>query len=617
MEGVQHLKIPLEDIKLATKNFSDETCIGEGGFGKVYVGTLTLSQQQIRVAVKKLDRQFGQGNHEFLIEIQMLTCYRHKNLVSLVGFCNDNGEGILVYEHAKHGSLDKHLRNIDLSWIQRLKISLGAARGLNYLHDEVGAEHRVLHRDIKSPNILLDENWEAKVSDFGLSKISPSNVEFTYLVTAPCGTIGYIDPEYLETGILTKESDVYSFGVLLFEILCGRQAHIHGSQDGRGHLATLAKQSCEQDRLDEIILPNLKNQMREDSFKMFSKAAYNCLNKNRRDRPTMGEIVEMLEHALLLQVCSNSATFIRVGTWGKQTASLDNDDQWSFKLEPNHKLQKITIDHGDVIYSLMFTTECEGIFDTSNKVGGSADGDIVSEVMLDDDEEIIEIKGSIGTRGGNTVITSLTFVTNYMTTHGPFGQESECVFSIPWGNGSLVGFYGFAGDFIDAIGIYLKADAEIMKIGRWGSIDAQNYWSLKLERNHRLKKITIDHDDLIHSLKFTTQYRGSNYNSEKHGGGYGGGDQLSVVTLDGDEEIIGITGTVGQSRGNHPGWPTSFTWTIVSSISFVTDKRTYGPFGTVRGTPFSVQWDGGSFAGFYGYARGYLDAFGVYLKAAL
>nr|XP_043615731.1 probable receptor-like protein kinase At2g39360 [Erigeron canadensis] len=194
MEALEHFKIPLEKIKLATNNFSDEAFIGQGGYGKVYVGTLTLSEQQIRVAVKRLDCQFGQGNREYLMEIQTLTCYRHKNLVSLVGFCDENGESILVYEHAKYGSLDKYLSNPELSWIQRLKISLGAARGFNYLHDEVGPQHRVLHRDIKSANILLDENWEAKVSDFGLSKIGPSNLEFTYVVTVACGTIGYIDP---------------------------------------------------------------------------------------------------------------------------------------------------------------------------------------------------------------------------------------------------------------------------------------------------------------------------------------------------------------------------------------------------------------------------------------
>ncbi|KAL8246269.1 hypothetical protein R6Q59_007492 [Mikania micrantha] len=212
MEAVERLKISLEDIKKATNNFSDENFIARGGFGKVYIGKLTASGQQNTVAVKRLDRRFGQGDHEFLMEIQMLSCYKHENLISLVGFCKESEENIIVYEYGKHGSLDRHLSDDKLSWMQRLKISLGAARGFSYLHNDLGPQHRVLHRDIKSSNILLDENWEAKISDFGLSKIGPSNVEFTFLLTDACGTFGYVDPQYVKTGILTKESDVYSFG---------------------------------------------------------------------------------------------------------------------------------------------------------------------------------------------------------------------------------------------------------------------------------------------------------------------------------------------------------------------------------------------------------------------
>ncbi|KAK9062651.1 hypothetical protein SSX86_019839 [Deinandra increscens subsp. villosa] len=298
MEKAEHLKIPLEEIKLATNFFSDENFIARGGFGKVYIGKLTNSGQQNTVAVKRLDRTMGQGDREFLMEIQMLSCYKHTNLVSLLGYCEESGENILVYEHAKHGSLDKYLTDDKLSWLQRLKISLGAACGFNYLHNDVGPQHRVLHRDIKSSNILLNENWEAKISDFGLSKIGPSNVEFTFLVTNACGTYGYIDPVYRKTGILTKESDVYSFGVVLFEILCGRLALINAYQDERRFLDSLAKQSYEQNRLHEIILPSIKNEINGDSCVVFSMVAYQCLNENRTKRPTMAWIVEKLGEAL-------------------------------------------------------------------------------------------------------------------------------------------------------------------------------------------------------------------------------------------------------------------------------------------------------------------------------
>lgn len=295
MEGVQHLKISLDDIKLATNNFDNNNFIGRGGFGKVYKGEITLS-------VKRLDRAMGQGDREFLMEIQMLSCYKHKNLISLIGFCDEGGENILVYEYAKYGSLDKYISDSNLSRIKRLQISLGAARGLNYLHDDVGPQHRVLHRDIKSSNILLNENWEAKISDFGLSKIGPSNVEFTFLVTSAVGTFGYVDPQYVRTGILTKESDVYSFGVVLFEILCGRLALIEKYQDERRFLSSLAQVYCEDNRLDEIIDPNLMNQMKVGSLKLFSMVAYQCLRENRSEHPTMGWIVENLEKALELQV---------------------------------------------------------------------------------------------------------------------------------------------------------------------------------------------------------------------------------------------------------------------------------------------------------------------------
>ncbi|KAL8246257.1 hypothetical protein R6Q59_007473 [Mikania micrantha] len=595
MEVVEHFKIPLEEIKLATSNFSDENFIASGGFGKVYKGKVAASGGQKPVAVKRLDRKHGQGDHEFLTEIQMLSCYKHKNLISLVGFCKESEENILVYEYAKHGSLDRHLADDKLSWMHRLKISLGAARGFSYLHNDLGPQHRVVHRDIKSSNILLDENWEAKVSDFGLSKLGPSNVEHTFILTKDCGTFGYIDPQYVKTGILTKESDVYSFGVVLFEILCGRLAFIKTHQDER--LVSCVHRSMEQNAFEEIIFPGIKKEMKVESLKAFTMVAYQCLKKKRDERPTMACIVEKLERALELQVNRKVAGFIRVGIWGKQGESPHNN--WSFELEQGHKLHKITIDHDDdVIYSLMFTTKCRDIFHTSNKVGGWNGGQTVSEVTFEIDEEIIGIKGSVGTRGGHTIISSLSFETNKWT-HGPFGRASDAhVFSIPWDKGSLSG----SG---------MKAHEEIVRIGTWGRSDPEgpeNIWSFKLERNHHLKKIRVGHGDLIYSLMFTTQYRGLTNNSKKIGG-WNGGDKVSEVTFDCVEEIIAISGTVELSRGPYAGY------TIISSLSFVTNKKTHGPFGNVRGKPFMVPWDDGSFDGFYGLCGYYLDSIGVSLKA--
>ncbi|KAL7598434.1 hypothetical protein Lser_V15G22729 [Lactuca serriola] len=300
MDEFQHLNITLEDVKSATGNFNDNNIIGKGGFGKVYKGELSDSNGQRMVAFKRLDRNYGQGDPEFLKEILMLSRYTHENLISLLGFCNEDGEKILVYEHASHGSLDRHLSSTTLMWSQRLRICVAAAKGLSHLHDPKGTDQRVLHRDIKSSNILLDESWNAKISDLGLSKIGPANQQHTFLVSNVVGTWGYIDPMYMQTSILTKESDVYSFGVVLFEILCGRPCY----ENNNGHIRSLAqtwKKSYKQKKLDEIIFQNLKQNMDPSSLETFLDIAYRCLKKYREDRPMMYHVVEKLKISLSFQ----------------------------------------------------------------------------------------------------------------------------------------------------------------------------------------------------------------------------------------------------------------------------------------------------------------------------
>ncbi|KAJ9559458.1 hypothetical protein OSB04_014072 [Centaurea solstitialis] len=295
-----HLKIPLQDIISTTNNFGDNSLIGRGGFGKVYRGELLMSEGLTTVAIKRLDSALGQGAPEFWKEIMMLSRYKHENLVSLLGFCDESGEKILVYEYLPNKSLDLYLSRSDLSWIQRLRICIGAARGLQYLHDPDGTQQRVLHRDIKSSNILLDENWKAKISDFGLSKFGPANQQFTFLVSNAVGTIGYCDPLYVQTGFLTKESDVYSFGVVLFEVLCGRLC-VQNYEDIRRFLVGLAQERYEEKNLDTIIDASLKEQISPKCLEIFSKVAYQCLRMDRIERPSAIEIVKELETALQCQ----------------------------------------------------------------------------------------------------------------------------------------------------------------------------------------------------------------------------------------------------------------------------------------------------------------------------
>ncbi|KAK9067872.1 hypothetical protein SSX86_011983 [Deinandra increscens subsp. villosa] len=289
----------MKDIISATNNFDPTRVIGGGGFGKVYKGELSSPVGQITVAFKQLDRRFGQGNIEFWKEVMMLSKYKHENLISLMHFCIEGDEMILVYEYASRGSLDRYLSDAStLSWIQRLKICLGTARGLRFLHDPKGTQQRVLHRDIKSSNILLDENWTAKVSDFGLSKIGPANQMHTYLVSHGVGTPGYCDPLYMEFGFLSKESDVYSFGVVLFEILCGKLCYKYRNCQLTKILVPKWRRCYDEGRLDEIILPGLREQMGPSSLTSFSAIAYRCVKKVREERPMMAQIVEELEFSL-------------------------------------------------------------------------------------------------------------------------------------------------------------------------------------------------------------------------------------------------------------------------------------------------------------------------------
>ncbi|KAL4561537.1 hypothetical protein LXL04_033704 [Taraxacum kok-saghyz] len=295
MKQPNHTKIPLEAIKSCTYNFNERNFIGKGGYGKVYKGILTWGDYVNHlVAVKRLDLTGFQGNKEFHTELTILSQYQHKNIITLIGFCDDNKEMILVYEYARHGSLDTYLRDTTksngLSWPQLLKICIGVASALDYLHNHVAEKHRIIHRDIKSANILLDENWNAKLADFGLSRIGLANQSNTFVITNLAGTYGYCDPQYEETGYLTKESDVYSFGVVLFEVLCGRLACDFRYSNERRFLSHFARTCYKNGDLEKFVDQRIINDIKPSTFLMFSTIAYQCLHKNREERPTIGEV---------------------------------------------------------------------------------------------------------------------------------------------------------------------------------------------------------------------------------------------------------------------------------------------------------------------------------------
>lgn len=297
-------KIPIAEILLATNSFDEKTQVGLGGFGKVYKGVL---RDGTAVAVKRAYRErcnsgSRQGLTEFQAEILVLTRIRHRHLVSLIGYCEERSEMILVYEFMANGPLRDHLYGSTkphLSWKQRLEICIGSARGLHYLHTGT-AQGTIIHRDVKSSNILLDENYIAKVGDFGLSRSAGANIDQNHVSTGVKGSFGYLDPEYFRTQQLTDKSDVYSFGVVLLEILCARPVIDRSLSWEEVNLAEWGMKWQKKGHLEKIIDPLLKDEIDSKSLKKFGVTVEKCLAQYGVDRPTMGDVLWNLECVLQL-----------------------------------------------------------------------------------------------------------------------------------------------------------------------------------------------------------------------------------------------------------------------------------------------------------------------------
>ncbi|KAL3636782.1 putative serine/threonine-protein kinase pbl23 [Castilleja foliolosa] len=286
-----------KDLSALTRNFNTECLVGEGGFGKVYKGH--LETKNIDVAVKQLDRNGFQGNKEFLVEVLVLSLLHHPNLVNLVGYCAEGNQRILVYEYMINGSLEEHLLNISpdrkpLDWNTRMKIAEGAARGLEYLHET--ANPPVIYRDFKASNILLDADFNPKLSDFGLAKLGPVGDQQSHVSTKVMGTYGYCAPEYAATGQLSTKSDVYSFGVVFLELITGRRVIDTSRPSEEQNLITWAEPLFKDKKKFHLMAdPLLEDKYPEKGLYQALAIAAMCLQEEAATRPFISDVVTALE----------------------------------------------------------------------------------------------------------------------------------------------------------------------------------------------------------------------------------------------------------------------------------------------------------------------------------
>ncbi|CAI9087342.1 OLC1v1021393C1 [Oldenlandia corymbosa var. corymbosa] len=286
-----------EEVAAATEGFSQKNLLGEGGFGCVYKGVLADGRV---VAVKRLKAGGGQGEREFKAEMEVISRIHHRHLVSLVGYCFSDVQRILVCDFVANNTLHFHLHEEDrpvMSWEARMRVAVGAARGIAYLHED--CIPRIIHRDIKSANILLDDNFEAKVADFGLAKLAMELEARTHVSTRVMGTFGYMAPEYATSGKLTEKSDVFSFGVVLLELITGRKPVDASLPLGEESLVEwgrpLLSQALENENFEELVDQRLGNNFEKTEMFRMIEAAAACVRHSASKRPRMSQVVRALE----------------------------------------------------------------------------------------------------------------------------------------------------------------------------------------------------------------------------------------------------------------------------------------------------------------------------------
>ncbi|CAL5336244.1 unnamed protein product [Camellia sinensis] len=296
----------LRQLKVATNNFDVANKIGEGGFGSVYQGRLP---EGTIIAVKKLSSKSKQGNREFLNEIGMISALQHPHLVKLYGCCVEGNQLLLVYEYMENNSLAHALFGLKecqlkLDWATRYRICIGIAKGLAYLHEE--SRFKIVHRDIKATNVLLDKNLNPKISDFGLAKLNEE--DDTHISTRIAGTYGYMAPEYAMRGYLTDKADVYSFGIVALEIVSGRNNTSNRRKEDSLYLLDWALELNEKGKLMELVDPKLGPDFIEKEVIVMINIALLCTNVTPTIRPTMSSVVSMLEGRVVIEESVSDST---------------------------------------------------------------------------------------------------------------------------------------------------------------------------------------------------------------------------------------------------------------------------------------------------------------------
>ncbi|AES72102.1 putative protein kinase RLK-Pelle-LRR-I-1 family [Medicago truncatula] len=284
--------ITLSDLKVATNNFSKK--IGKGSFGSVYYGKMKDGKE---IAVKTMTDPSSHGNHQFVTEVALLSRIHHRNLVPLIGYCEEEYQHILVYEYMHNGTLRDHIHECSsekrLDWLTRLRIAEDAAKGLEYLH--TGCNPSIIHRDVKTSNILLDINMRAKVSDFGLSRLAEEDL--THISSVAKGTVGYLDPEYYANQQLTEKSDVYSFGVVLLELICGKKPVSPEDYGPEMNIVHWARSLIRKGDIISIMDPLLIGNVKTESIWRVAEIAMQCVEPHGASRPRMQEVILAIQDA--------------------------------------------------------------------------------------------------------------------------------------------------------------------------------------------------------------------------------------------------------------------------------------------------------------------------------